>query len=311
MEQNLYWTTFYIEYPHFLLLTDPLALLLGPLLFFYESRKPLKNNWLHILPAIVILLAYLPVYSLGTLEKVEFIKRTIWNGEGINALQFIVFRILLLAQIIGYGFYIQSKRKFNWSIKDFFSAKTPLNQLTLASFFLFGAVKIVWLAFTLFSDYAYIDVLDTCIRLVTMLSIFYLFINVMNKIKIGSNRGESYEKSSIENGEVVQLKERLDNLMNEAEPYLNKNLKMVEIASHLNISEHKLSQLLNVHLGTNFFEYVNRYRISKARLLLKDAYYNKYTIETIARECGFNSKSTFNEAFKKIEGVTPSTFKKH
>lgn len=311
LEQNLYWTTFYIEYPHFLLLTDPIALLLGPLLFFYESRKSLKNQWFHFIPSIVILLAYLPVYTLGTVEKVEFIKRTIWNGDGINALQFVAFRILLLAQIVGYGLYIQSKRKFNWGFKNLFSVKTPLNQLTLASFFLFGAVKAAWLAFTLFLNYKYIEIFDTAIRLITMLSIFYLFINVMNKIKMGVNRGEPYEKSFIEDSEVIQLKERLNSLMNETEPYLNGNLKMVEIASHLNISEHKLSQLLNLHLGTNFFEYVNKYRISKAKLLLKDPDYNRYTIETIARECGFNSKSTFNEAFKKTEGVTPSVFKKH
>ncbi|MFZ1807888.1 MAG: helix-turn-helix transcriptional regulator [Cyclobacteriaceae bacterium] len=311
LEQNLYWTTFYIEYPHFLLLTDPIALMLGPLLFFYESRRSLKNNWLHFAPAIAILLAYLPIYLLGPVEKVEFIKRTIWNGQDINALQFIAFRVLLLVQIIGYGFYIQSRRKFNWGIKNIFSIKTPLEQLILASYFLFGAVKLAWLAFTLFSNYIYIDIFDTCIRLVTMLSVFYLFINVINKIKVGSRRGEIYEKSFIENGEAVQLKERLSHFMDETEPYLNRNLKMVEIASHLNISEHKLSQLLNVHLGTNFFEYVNKYRISKARLLLKNPDYNRYTIETIAKECGFNSKSTFNEAFKKIEGVTPSVFKKH
>jgi AraC-like DNA-binding protein len=310
LEQNLYWTTFYIEYPHFLLLTDPLALLLGPLLFFYENRRTPKNNWLHVIPSLIILLSYLPVYLLSADEKVELIKRTIWNGEGINALQFVAFRILLLGQIVGYGYYVQTKRKFSWRIKSFFSAKTPLDQLILASFFLFGAVKVAWLVFTLFSSYTHINVLDTCIRLVTMLTVFYLFINVVNKIKVVVN-SEPYEKSFIENGEVIQLKKRLNHLMNETEPYLNRNLKMVEIASHLGISEHKLSQLLNVHLGTNFFEYVNKYRIRRARVLLKDPDYNRFTIETIAKECGFNSKSTFNEAFKKLEGVTPSAFKKH
>ena len=137
-----------------------------------------------------------------------------------------------------------------------------------------------------------------------------MFLNVINKVKVGIKK-EPYAKSSIENGEVMHLKERLSNLMKDTEPYLNKDLKMVEIAANLNISEHKLSQLLNVHLGTNFFDFVNKYRVNKARLLLKDPAFDKYTIETIARECGFNSKSTFNEAFKKIEGITPSAFKKY
>ncbi|MGE0589507.1 MAG: helix-turn-helix transcriptional regulator [Cyclobacteriaceae bacterium] len=82
------------------------------------------------------------------------------------------------------------------------------------------------------------------------------------------------------------------------------------MASGLNISEHRLSQLLNVHLGINFFEYINRFRIRKARMLLHDPSFNKFTIEAIARECRFNSKSTFNEAFRRLEGRTPSAFKK-
>jgi len=310
LEQNLYWTTFYLENPHLLLLTDPLALLLGPLLFFYVSGRVLKFNWIHFLPALIIIFAYLPVYLLSADEKIEFIQRTIWNGESINSIQFILFRIMLIVQIVGYGYYMQSKMKWVWEVKRFFSSSISLDQIMLASYFLFGLVKVACLFFTLFFNYEWIDVFDTTIRLITMLSVFYLFLNVINKVKVGIKKGP-YAKSSIENGEVMHLKERLNNLMRDTEPYLNKDLKMIEIASNLNISEHKLSQLLNVHLGTNFFEYVNKYRVNKARLLLKNPDYNKYTIETIARECGFNSKSTFNEAFKKMEGVTPSVFKKH
>lgn len=310
LEQNLYWTTFYLENPHLLLLTDPLALLLGPLLFLYVSERALKFNWIHFLPALIIILSYLPVYLLSADEKIEFIQRTIWNGESINSIQFILFRVILITQIVGYGYYMQSKMKWVWEIKHFFSSGISLDQIMLASYFLFGMVKVAWLFFALFFNYAWIDVFDTTIRLITMLSVFYLFLNVINKVKVGIKK-EPYAKSSIENGEVMHLKERLSNLMKDTELYLNKDLKMVEIAANLNISEHKLSQLLNVHLGTNFFEYINKYRVNKARLLLKNPDYDKYTIETIARECGFNSKSTFNEAFKKMEGVTPSVFKKY
>lgn len=310
LEQNLYWTTFYLENPHLLLLTDPLALLLGPLLFLYVSQRTLKFNWIHFLPALSIISSYLPVYILNADEKTEFIQRTIWNGESINSIQFILFRVILIAQIVGYGYYMQSKMKWVWEVKRFFSPGISLDQIILASYFLFGLVKVAWLFFTLFFNYEWIDVFDTTIRLITMLSVFYLFLNVINKVKVGIKK-EPYAKSSIENGEVMHLKERLNNLMKDREPYLNRALKMVEIAANLNISEHKLSQLLNVHLGTNFFDFVNKYRVNKARLLLKDPAFDKYTIETIARECGFNSKSTFNEAFKKIEGITPSAFKKY
>lgn len=308
LEQNLYWTTFYLDNPHLLLLTDPLALLLGPLLFFFVSDKLVKYKWIHFVPAIIITLIYLPIYLSGSDEKAELLTQTIWKGNGINSAEFVVFRILLMVQILGYGYYIQAKLKFAWNVKNFWINKISSEQIMMLSYALFGLTKVAWLIFTFFMNYDKIEIFDTCIRLVTMLSVFYLFFNAMGSVKV--KRKEPYHRSVIEHGDVILLKRQLTNLMNDAEPYLNRNLKMIEIASYLNISEHKLSQLLNIYFETNFYEYINMHRVNKARLLLRNPEYNKYTIEAIARECGFNSKSTFNEAFKKIEGTTPSAFKK-
>ncbi len=312
LEQNLYWSTFYFEYPHLLLLTDPLALLLGPMLFIAINRqaKPKRPAvWLHFLPVLAVTIVYAPFYLLNSVEKIDFMRNVIWQGHDINAFRFILFRIILISQIVGYGILIQSKRTFNWKLTNLFSNKIPIDQLILASFFLYGGLRVVWLIFTFTSSYEYIFYLDASIRLITTLSILYLFIHVVSRIRI-KRHDYAYSNSAIESEEVDQLKENLMRFMNQTQVYLNRDLKMIEIASNLKISEHKLSQLLNIHLGTNFFEFINRYRIEKARVLLKDPEYKKYKIETIAKECGFNSKSTFNEAFKKLEGITPSVFKK-
>lgn len=312
LEQNLYWSTFFLEHPHFVLLSDPIALLLGPLLFFYVKRDIATKRYLflHFIPVLVVIAAYTPIYGLPTAEKITFVMQTIWQGHDINAANFILFRIVLVGQIVGYGYVIQKREKFTWSLKRLLSKRIQLAQLLLASFFLYGVLRVIWLLFTLFSRYQYIALLDSGIRLITSLVILYLFVIVVNKIKIAQKGVVFYERSMLTNTDVYQLKERLNVFMQSDQPFLSKKLKMHDIASGLKISEHKLSQLLNVHLGINFFEYVNRYRIDHAKVLLIDPAYQKYTIEGIAGECGFNSKSTFNEAFKKIEGVTPSNFKK-
>ncbi|MCB0488607.1 MAG: helix-turn-helix transcriptional regulator [Cyclobacteriaceae bacterium] len=311
VEQNLYWGTFYLNYPHLLMVFDPLALALGPLLylFFRESAsKKVLPVIVHFLPFLLMVIINLPFYGLTSTEKQSFLINTVWNGQDVNAPEFLFFRILLAGQLIYYGYGIQSRKKYKWSISMLLSSRLGLDQLFLLSFFFFGAIRATWFLTTSLSGYDFIIYLDTTTRVLTTIILLFLFGQVFGRIKIGS--GRPYANSNIENEEVAQLKKRLYAFMEEKELYLKRDLKMVEVASGLNISEHRLSQLLNVHLGINFFEYINRFRIRRARLLLHDPSFHKFTIEAIARECGFNSKSTFNEAFRKLEGRTPSSYKK-
>ena len=63
-------------------------------------------------------------------------------------------------------------------------------------------------------------------------------------------------------------------------------------------------------MNQNFFDFINGYRIKEAKRLLVDPKGELLTILAIAEEVGFNSKSSFNTAFKKITGMTPTEYKK-
>ncbi|MCZ6899895.1 MAG: helix-turn-helix domain-containing protein, partial [Bacteroidetes bacterium] len=76
-----------------------------------------------------------------------------------------------------------------------------------------------------------------------------------------------------------------------------------------NIPSHHLSQVINDRIGLNFFDFVNSYRIKEATRLLSDSQKSEYTIIELAYESGFNSKSTFNSAFKRFAGSTPTEFR--
>ncbi|MFC1512286.1 helix-turn-helix domain-containing protein [Candidatus Latescibacterota bacterium] len=119
---------------------------------------------------------------------------------------------------------------------------------------------------------------------------------------------QKYERSGLDNKHVASLLARLRLLMEQEQPYEKNDLVHSELASMLDIPPYQLSQLLNEHLNRNFYDFVNGYRIERAKLLLKDPEYRKRTILAIAYESGFNSKSSFNTAFKKHTRMTPSQY---
>jgi AraC-like DNA-binding protein len=85
-------------------------------------------------------------------------------------------------------------------------------------------------------------------------------------------------------------------------------LTLPELAQKLNISPCHLSQIINESFHQHFTDFVNKYRIEESKTLLKKNE-QRWNISEIALESGFNSKSTFNSAFKKHTGITPKEFK--
>jgi AraC-like DNA-binding protein len=91
--------------------------------------------------------------------------------------------------------------------------------------------------------------------------------------------------------------------------YTDRDLTLSDLARHLSMSNHHLSQLLNDQLGRNFFDFVNHYRVEEAKQLLLDPAQTQLTIEGLAYEAGFKARSSFYAIFKKHVGMTPSEFK--
>jgi len=89
--------------------------------------------------------------------------------------------------------------------------------------------------------------------------------------------------------------------------YTNANLTMPQVAKKMSISTQRLSQLLNDNIATSFSNFINEYRITKAKALLLQS--KKVKMDDIAEQCGFNSNSTFYSAFKKFTATTPAKFR--
>jgi len=121
---------------------------------------------------------------------------------------------------------------------------------------------------------------------------------------------DRYVKSGMGNERSSQLLEDLDILMKAYKTYLEPKLTLNDLASQLEVSTNHLSQAINENRQINFFDYVNSYRVEEVKLRMVQPEYDHLTLLGIALECGFNSKSSFNQIFKNQTGLTPSAYKK-
>lgn len=103
--------------------------------------------------------------------------------------------------------------------------------------------------------------------------------------------------------------ERLQTFMKTKKPYLDFQLTLQKLAGMLEISEKEISLLINHHLGKHFFDFINEYRIEDAKAILSNPDDKEVTILEILYQVGFNSKSSFYTAFKKITNRTPTQYR--
>jgi AraC-like DNA-binding protein len=123
--------------------------------------------------------------------------------------------------------------------------------------------------------------------------------------KIG---GEKYQKSRLSEEEVFQIWSDLSRNMNEEKSFLDPNLNLMDLSNAIETTSNKLSQVINIREGKSFYDFVNALRVQHAKSMMSSVRYNHYTVLGIGFDSGFSSKSTFNRAFKKTEGLTPSKY---
>lgn len=110
--------------------------------------------------------------------------------------------------------------------------------------------------------------------------------------------------------DLHKIKDNLLTLMESEVLYLDGELNLLKLSEKLSISSHQLSYVINEGFGENFFNFVNKYRVEKAKELLIDPAYEHLNIIAIGYDAGFNSKTAFNTTFKKMTGLTPTEYKK-
>jgi len=117
-----------------------------------------------------------------------------------------------------------------------------------------------------------------------------------------------YAKSALGEADSERILGKVTKAMSEDQLFLDSGLTLPGLADHTGISANYISQVINEQLHCNFFEFVNQHRIDAAKIALLER--RDSAVLDIALDVGFNSKSTFNAAFKRFAGTTPSQFRK-
>ena len=134
-----------------------------------------------------------------------------------------------------------------------------------------------------------------------------LLVNETLNTKIISTEKESFEVPK--SAEIISQIEYVKKYVLENKSYLEPSLTIQELSRQVNIPVRDLSVLINHHMNQHFFDFINEYRIQNAMQILKDSSKSKLTILEILYLVGFNSKSSFNTAFKKHTNQTPTEFR--
>ena len=147
--------------------------------------------------------------------------------------------------------------------------------------------------------------------LVLILGGLWLFRLPERRAKQKMEEDRKYEASTLTPAKVRTYSHKLVKLMEEDKQYLDPDLSAAALAESLGISRKHLSQVINQQFHLNFKNFVNRYRVEEAKKRLLDPKEQDFVLLKIALDVGFNSKSVFNEAFKKFTGMSPSEYRKN
>ncbi|WP_448633618.1 helix-turn-helix domain-containing protein [Pedobacter panaciterrae] len=121
-----------------------------------------------------------------------------------------------------------------------------------------------------------------------------------NKIK--------YDWSSLTDAEAERIFQQLNRIMAQEKLYKNAELTLSKLAESLELKDAVLSQVINSKFNKSFYDYVNSLRVDECVKMIADEKNHNYTLLSIAFDCGFNSKSSFNRNFRKFTGKSPSDF---
>lgn len=122
-------------------------------------------------------------------------------------------------------------------------------------------------------------------------------------------KNEKYQKVRIDEAECAEIVSRMRQYIEQNKVYRNVDLKMKDLADELHLSPSKLSQVFNLYLNENYYDFINHYRLEEFKQLVNAGEHKRVTLTALSEQCGFK-KSSFFSTFRKVEGMTPAEYMK-
>jgi AraC-like DNA-binding protein len=323
----------------------PFTFLIGPFLYIYirsvlnNESKFMKQDWLLFIPAVLVLINFIPFYLLSNDEKILYLEQNFFNktsgqdsGKGfIPCIVYNIIRICWCGLFVFIGFkQIYSFKKDN--SKDIVAKnKTLLNWLFTFNCLLGGILITMLLKIfipTIKSTHITIadimlggTILYICLSLFIRPQILYGVYHPLPNNSKDNTKQNLILKTNLTDTEIVESKvveayqkQQLD-CKNKVEAHFSEKVQFLQPDYSLNhlvldthIPRYILSAFINREYGMSFREFLNRKKVEFIIANYSKPEWKQYTLEAIAFECGYSSRTTFIKNFKEITGKTPSEF---
>jgi len=294
-----------------------LFLLLSPCLYFYVLsvlQQPFRlftwRSLLHLIPLLPCVIFIFRFWTYTYTQRIEWLIRDFQIGTQETTL----LNIVLYAQIFGYlciCYRLIKKQPFKqggevnsdlrteaWWLKIFVITNLTYLILSAPCNFYFGNEQA-----------------DIIIGQLAMgIQFLYLFFKSVLTQDASSGVVKTHKKDNtfkIEDTMADNYQTKLLAFMETNKPYRRFDYTILMLAKEMNIPEHHLSIVLNGSIKKTFTEFMNEYKVAEAKQMLCDPKFARRTIESIALDCGFGVKSTFNRVFLKHTGNTPTDYRRH
>ena len=296
-------------------LTSPF-LIFNPILYFYIKsliNKDLRIKWLdflHILPAIFFL-------AISYLLKIEISLNTFFDKQPYLWYSFLFAIVILISFIVYSILSIIEVHKYRINLKNLVStidAQKNLKWLlfVLIYYILYFAIVVTLGAINVFANIITYTIIVSYCNLLFMVYVFGFYglqqkaVNIYKQNDLVTGK---YKKSKLPDATKQKIKTSIITLFETNKIFLDSELTIQMVSEKINIQRHTLTEVLNMELGKNFYQFVNEYRVNAVKSMLSDKKNDLLSIEAIGYDCGFSSKSTFFAVFKSFTGITPLQFK--
>lgn len=315
----------YLKFPYLLGFEMPLPLLHGPFLFLYSMALTTEQFgrpkiFLHFLLFTISFIATIPFLILNPEEKILVYQN---EGKGFETISTIIFIGIVLSGITYTFLSLQVLVNHKKLIKDNFSSIEKINLQWL--FRLILGLSCIWILVFFAAD----EIIFSSVVLFVVFIGYYgikqvgVFTNQqvlelspaieskeLAEPSVATPKVSKYDKSALSDIQLKSIHSRLLQLMKQKKLFLTPELTLSMVAEELEIHPNTLSQVINTAEQKNFFDYVNTLRIKEFKARVTNPDNQKYTLLSLAYECGFNSKTSFNRNFKNLMGKSPSEYQK-
>ncbi len=274
-----------------------LLLLIGPLLKWYISSmtqpdfRLLKIHYVELIPFLLLFITSF------------FITKNWFDAN--NRQSVIIFGSTIIFIYLHFAFYIfisgkvlkKTYKKHTETLKT----KSQKNILSWLYTVIIGFIMI-WISY-------FLNIIENSVPyiigpIIYSVVIYYLSFKAF-KLKVTDITGSVFKIK-----DDIVLFNDISQLIIDEKLYLESDISLSSVSKLVGKSTQKTSEAINQYSNQNFNDFINYYRIQDAKKMLIDEKTKKYTISSIAFDIGFSSLSSFNSAFKKFEGTTPSSYRK-